>query len=77
MKIQVVDINMEALGAQFANMDDSDQSLFFKGLVGELRCWDSIYHGQMQFHSVARLLTEEDKALLDQTVGCIWYKEDR
>lgn len=66
---------MEAFGAEFVNMDDSEQALFFKGLAGELRCWKT-YHAQMQFHGVARLLTKDQKELLADTVGMAWYKEE-
>ena len=75
MKIQAV-IDMEALGAQFANMDDNEQALFFKGLAGELQCWKSTYRAQLQFHGVARLLNKEQKELLADTVGMVWYKEE-
>lgn len=40
-------------------MDDNEQALFFKGLAGELRCWNSTYNAQLQFHGVARLLNKE------------------
>jgi hypothetical protein len=76
MKIAAVNVDMEAFGAQFANMDDEDQALFFMGLAGELRCWKSTYQAQMQFHSVARKLKKETKELLADMVGVIWYKEE-
>lgn len=76
MKIQTVQIDMEAFGAEFANMDDSEQALFFKGLAGELRCWKSTYRAQLQFHGVARLLKRDQKELLADTVGMAWYKEE-
>lgn len=76
MKIQTVTIDMEALGAQFANMDDNEQAAFFKGLAAELQCWKSTYHAQLQFHGVARLLKQDQKELLAETVGMVWYKEE-
>ena len=76
MRIQTVNIDMEAFGAEFANMDDSEQALFFKGLAGELRCWKSMYHAQLQFHGVAQLLKQDQKELLADTVGMVWYKEE-
>ena len=76
MRIQTVNIDMEAFGAEFANMDDNEQALFFKGLAGELRCWKSTYHAQLQFHGVARLLNPDQKELLADTVGMVWYKEE-
>jgi hypothetical protein len=75
MKIQAVNIDMEAFGAQFANMDDSDQALFFKGLARELICWKSEYNAQMQFHGVAKGLKEDEKRALDNALGCLWFKE--
>jgi len=76
MKINAVNIDMEAFGAQFANMDDSEQAAFFKGLAGELRCWKSTYNAQMQFHAVSKLVKKEDRDLLDETVACVWYKDE-
>lgn len=76
MKIQDITIDMEEFGAHFANMDDDDQALFFKGLAGELKCWKSTYKAQMQFHSVARKLAYDTKQLLSETVGMVWYKEE-
>jgi hypothetical protein len=75
MKIQAVNIDMEAFGAQFANMDDNDQALFFKGLARELICWKSEHLAQMQFHGVAKGLKEDEKRALDNALGCLWYKE--
>lgn len=76
MKIQTVQIDMEALGAQFANMDDNEQALFFKGLSAELKTWPSIHQGEMQFCSVGRLLKDDQKKILSQIVGMVWYKEE-
>jgi hypothetical protein len=76
MKINAVNIEMEAFGAQFANMDDSEQAAFFKGIAGEVRRWESTYNAQMQFHSVSRLVKKEDRDLLSKTLACVWYKED-
>lgn len=76
MEVQSVKIDMEAFGAEFVNMDDKEQALFFKGLAGELRCWKSTYLAQLQFHGVARLLNPEQKELLADTVGMVWYKEE-
>jgi hypothetical protein len=44
MRINTVEINMEAFGADFANMDDVEQAKFFKGLARELICWHSDYN---------------------------------
>lgn len=76
MKTQTVELDMEAFGAQFANMGDDDQALFFKGLAGELKCWESAYAAQIQFHSVGRKLKPEQKKLLAQTVAMVWHEED-
>lgn len=75
MKIQTVTIDMEAFGAQFANMDGNEQALFFKGLASELKTWPSLHQGAMQFCSVGRLLKDDQKKILDETVGLAWYKE--
>ena len=76
MKIQTVTIDMEALGAQFANMDDNEQAAFFKGLAAELKTWPSIHQGEMQFCSVGRLLKDDQKKILSQVVEMAWYKEE-
>lgn len=75
MKVQTVSIDMEAFGATFAGLDSVEQALFFKGLAGELACWDSVYRAQMQFHRVAEGLTGTQKDLLEDTVGMVWFKE--
>jgi hypothetical protein len=75
MKIQSVKIDMEAFGAQFANMDDNEQALFFKGLADELKTWPSIHQGEMQFCSVGNLLKEEQKQILSRALEIIWAKE--
>jgi hypothetical protein len=74
MKIQAVSIDLEAFGAQFANMDSEEQGLFFKGLARELMCWKSEYNAQMQFHYVADKLKEDEKKALDNALGCLWFK---
>ena len=74
MKVQVVNIDIEALGAQFANMDSEEQALFFKGLARELMCWKSEYNAQMQFHLVACCLKEDEKKTLGNALGCLWFK---
>jgi hypothetical protein len=74
MKIQSVKIDMEAFGAQFANMDDNEQALFFKGLAAELKTWPSIHQGEMQFCSVGNLLKDEQKEILSNVLGIIWFK---
>lgn len=75
MKIQSVQVDMEAFGAQFANMDDNEQALFFKGLADELKTWPSIHQGEMQFCSVGNLLKEEQKQILSRALEIIWAKE--
>jgi hypothetical protein len=76
MRIQSVQINMEALGAQFANMDDDEQAAFFKGLSEELKNWPSTYQGQMQFCAVGNLLTNDQKEILEKTVSIIFEKKE-
>lgn len=76
LRNQSVSIDMEALGAQFANIDDNEQAAFFKGLVAELKTWPSIHQGKMQFCSVGRLLNDDQKKILSQVVEMAWYKEE-
>ena len=75
MKIRTVEINMEAFGAEFAVMDDRKQAAFFKGMARELQSWKSNYHAEMQFHSVAQLLSQQDKDTLERAISCIYFKE--
>jgi len=74
MKVQAVSIDFKAFGAQFANMDSTEQALFFKGLARELICWKSEYNVQMQFNHVADELKEDEKRALDNALGCLWFK---
>jgi len=76
MRIQAVNIDMEAFGAQFANMDDNEQAAFFKGLASELKTWPSVHQAEMQFCAVGRLLKDEHKKILDSAIGMVYYKEE-
>ena len=66
MKIQTVTIDMALLGAQFANMDSTEQVAFFHGLASEMEHYPSVYQGQMQFAQIARDMTQVDKLILDE-----------
>jgi hypothetical protein len=71
MKINTVSIDMEAFGAQFANMDDNEQSLFFKGLAREVKLWPSLHQAHMQFCAVGRLVPTEDRKVLGELLAFI------
>ena len=76
MRISTVEINMEALGADFAGMDDHEQAKFFRGLARQLIIWKSDYKAQMQFHAIAKLLTQQEKDALDNALGCLYFKDE-
>jgi hypothetical protein len=75
MRINTVEINMEAFGADFANMDDAEQAKFFKGLARELICWHSDYKVQLQFAYIASKLQLDEKKELDNALGMLYFKE--
>ena len=77
MKAQSVTIDMEMLGASFANMDSIEQGKFFKGLAKELSHWESNMKKQMQFAYVADELKEEEKKELEEALSMIWFKESK
>ena len=68
MKLETVSINMELLGARFANADDTEQGAFFKGLAAELRNYPSQHQAQMQFAYVGGKLSPEDKRTLNNAL---------
>ena len=74
MKAEVVEINMELLGAAFARADSNEQVAFFKGLAYELKRFDSYYHKEAQFAYVASELTLDEKKQL-QVLEILWYEE--
>lgn len=70
MKINAVNVDWETVGAWFANQDSSDQVLFFKGLVMELKNWD-VRHASMQFGYVGSELSPEHREFLENVVFCM------
>ena len=70
-----INIDWEALGAQFAHMEDNTQALFFKGLARELKTWETHYHKELQFAYVSRLLKPEEKEELE-VLGMLWFKDE-
>jgi len=77
MKAQSVTIDMELLGAAFANMNSSEQSAFFRGLANELSHWESDFKKQMQFTHVAGELKDNEKEELETALEMIWFKEGK
>lgn len=74
--INTIEINWELLGAKFANMNDTEQSLFFKGLAQELMNWESIHKVQMQFSFISDKLNDKQKNILDDALGMLYYKDE-
>jgi F0F1-type ATP synthase alpha subunit len=75
MRVQPILIDMEALGAEFAVMDSTDQAKFFRGLARELKTWKSDYQKQLQFAHVASEITPADKGELENALGMLWLKD--
>ena len=75
MKAQSVTIDMELLGAAFANMDSNEQSAFFRGLAKELSHWESDFKKQTQFCHVAAELKDVEKKELENALVMMWYKD--
>ena len=75
MKAQSVTIDMELLGAAFANMDSNEQSAFFRGLAKELSHWESDHKKQMQFSYIATELKDAEKKELENALVMLWYKD--
>jgi hypothetical protein len=71
MKIQSVQIDLEAFGAHFANMDDDDQAAFLRGLASELQHWPSEYRQGLQFLAVADRLSTEHRRILTRVFGML------
>lgn len=77
MKAQSVTINMELLGAHFANMDSVEQGAFFRGLAKELSHWESNYRKEMQFSYIASELKEAEKKELETVLTMLWFKNEK
>ena len=70
------DINLTDFGADFTNLFADEQARFFHGMACELRNWESVAKNQMQFLAVAKILSQEDKKTLENTLSCLWYEGD-
>lgn len=75
MKINGITFNWEALGAEFANLDDNIQAQFFNGLARELKHWTSDHNKQLQAASIASNIGEEDKKELENFLSMLYYKD--
>ena len=76
MQVKTFEIKWRLVGAKLANLDDSDQAEFFKGLAMEFRNWDSTYKAQVQAHSIADMLSDKDKKLLKLILSCLWMEDE-
>lgn len=75
MRINGITLNWEALGAEFANLDDNVQACFFNGLARELKHWPSDHGKQMQSANIASKIGEEDRKELENFLSMLYYKE--
>ena len=76
MRTGSISINPEALGSYFANLDSSDQAKFFRGLVAELKLWESQHNVSMQFSYVASDLTDNERGYLENHVFTMIQKSE-
>ena len=76
MKVQSVNIDLQALGAEFSGLGDDEQVAFFRGLAGQLKLWPSEFNAQCQFSSVGKFLKESEKKILKEVLEMLWYKEE-
>lgn len=75
--IQPIKIDYEAFGAGFANADNNEQALFFKGIAKQLKHWETTHHILMQGANYStllkKMLTQDERNLLSEfmqfTVG--------
>lgn len=59
-----VELNMTELGAEFANMGDTEQAAFFHGLAIELGSWPTHFAWESQGCAVGMKLSERDTEIL-------------
>lgn len=70
-----IEYKWDEIGALLANQDDESQGKFFKGFAHELNNFDTHYQAQMQMAYVNSKLSDKDKAILEDILPNIWYKE--
>lgn len=75
MKVNGIILNWEALGAEFANLDDNIQADFFNGLARELKHWTSDHNKQMQSANIATKISESEKKELENFLSMLYYKD--
>ena len=74
---QSIDLNMEELGAEFANCGDGDQAKFFHGLAFELRSWPTHFQRESQGCAVSLKLSKEDRDTLRVFLDGVTSKGDK
>ena len=71
MKLGIIDVDFEYVGALLAQSDDIEQTKFFKAFVKECNSWGTRYQVEMQLAGVNQALTKEEK----ETLSMIGYIE--
>jgi len=74
--IDTISINWEALGAEFANMEDTKQAKFFEQFAKEINRWPSSYHRNMQLMAVSDRLSDNAKIILEGLLPSLWYSQE-
>jgi hypothetical protein len=72
MKLGIIDVDWEQVGAMLAQSDDVKQAKFFKAFVKECNSWGTSHQVESQLAGVNQKLTKEEK----QTLGMIGYTEN-
>jgi hypothetical protein len=73
--LESIEIKWDLLGAKLAKLTDEEQSKFFKGFAHELDTYESDFMVQMQMFYVKDKLNDNEKAILENALTCLWYEE--
>jgi hypothetical protein len=74
MTDRMIEIDYAVLGARLADEDAKLQAQFFHGLARELASWPSHFEQEVQFGSIARLLSKEDRGILANV--CAMFQDE-
>jgi len=64
MRLGLEEIKWEYVGAKLAHRDDDDQVNFLRGFIKECLTWGTKYQIQLQFATVNRKLTPEEREII-------------
>jgi len=69
-------IEWDILGAELANLSDSEQANFFHGFAKELDSWPSHYVREMQMVSINLKLDDKVRDTLEKYLSTIFLRKD-